>query len=388
MKTLVMLSGIGLAAIGLTVGLTANAQPPKPVTGGATENESDKSANRSDKSRSEGEGQKNLDETKVNEKSPKNKSGSEGDKKTLTVEQPVTESSVPAKFAADEKAIRKIHDDLVKAYSSDDAKAVAALFGSDGEYINAEGLVFKGRQEIEESLSEYVGDHPGCKLDSEIDAIRFVSPTVALVDGVTVVVHEEGEGDATHCHFAAVYVKTDNKWEVASVRDRLIYPVQFAEDQLSRLDFLKGDWIDEDDNSVVSFVCKPTDNNKFLLREFDLKISGKKVMSGSQRIGWDPISGNLRTWIFDSEGGFAEGVWEQDGDDWVLSVSGVTADGETASGSSIYKIVNEETLTWQAVDHEVGGIPVPDSPVFTLTRRGPAPTDGEESKNLKQAQSK
>jgi hypothetical protein len=96
-------------------------------------------------------------------------------------------------------------------------------------------------------------------------------------------------------------------------------------------------------------------------------------MSGTQRIGWDPLTGKLRGWIFDSEGAYAEGLWHRDGDSWVLKATGVTADGQAASSTSIYKRINDHTMTWQSVDSEVAGVQVPDSEVFTIVRQAPIP---------------
>lgn len=375
MKTLALLSGAALSAIYVGITLVAQeAPPPKPTAApAARQKESPPPA--------APQASKAPEAAKAVERPARKVDPAvKGDK--AAADQPVKESSVPEKYAADEQAIRGIHDALVKAYAADDAKAVAAHFGKEAEYINSQGGIFQGRAEIEQRLSDYMADHPGCQLESQIDAIRFVSPMVALVDGITNVIHEES--GPTHCHFAAVYVKADGKWELASVRDRALSPMHLHEDQLGQLDFLLGDWIDEDAHSVVSFSCKATDNGKFLLRAFALKISGQDVMSGSQRIGWDPINEQLRTWIFDSEGGFAEGFWEQSGDDWMLHAIGVTAAGEVASGSSIYKIVDDHTMTWQAVDHEVGGCRMPDSPVYTLTRRAPSPEAQEDQPRVSQ----
>jgi len=69
--------------------------------------------------------------------------------------------SVPAKYAADEKAIRDTHRKLIEAYCADDAKAVAALFSEEGEYINAAGELFQGRDDIESTLKDFMEDHPG-----------------------------------------------------------------------------------------------------------------------------------------------------------------------------------------------------------------------------------
>lgn len=291
-------------------------------------------------------------------------------------------AAVPEKFAADEKAVREVHSALTKAYATDDAKAAAAHFTADAEYINGHDTIFRGRTEIEQSLTDYMAEHPGCKLESEIVAIRFVSPQVALVDGESTITHEE-DRKPSHCRFEAVYVKADGKWQIASVHDQHGVSIPTHEEQLAELDFLQGEWVDEADDSVVSFNTHPTDNGKFLLREFTLKLAGHDALSGTQRIGWDPVSGQLRTWIFDSDGGFAEGVWQRSGDDWIMQASGVTSDGEIASGTSIYKIVNDHTMTWQSVDYEIGGVRVPDGPVFTLTHRAPSPTPQEAKAEVK-----
>lgn len=283
---------------------------------------------------------------------------------------------VPEKYAADEKAIREIHSAVIKAYSSDDAKGVASHFAPEAEYINALGSAFEGPQEIEESLAESMAEHPNCKLESEIDSIRFVSPTLALVDATVTVTHaeEEAQNEQTICHSSLAFLKTNDKWQIASVRDQHEASFPKHEDQLAQLHFLIGDWVDEHDGSELVFSCRLDDNEKFLLRDFTLKIAGRDVLSGTQRIGWDPASRKLRTWIFDSEGGFAEGIWQRSADGWEVKTAGVTADGDIATGTSIYTIINDHTMKWQAVDHEVGGENVPDSPVFTLSHRAPEPS--------------
>ena len=58
-------------------------------------------------------------------------------------------------------------------------------------------------------------------------------------------------------------------------------------------------------------------------------------MKGSQRIGWDPSAKRLRSWVFDSEGGFGEGVWSKSGNQWIAKMTGVTSDGKTASSTNV-----------------------------------------------------
>ncbi len=66
------------------------------------------------------------------------------------------------------------------------------------------------------------------------------------------------------------------------------------------------------DLKSVIFSCDAVDGGNYLLRKFGVHIVGQDAMSGTQRIGWDPLIGKLRAWIFDSEGGFSDGLWHYD----------------------------------------------------------------------------
>lgn len=285
----------------------------------------------------------------------------------LPASQPVT-----AKRSADEEAIRQMDDAFLKAYGLGDAKLVAAHFTADAEYVDELGNVFQGRAAIEDSMIEFFAENPGCKLEMNVDSIRFISPGIAIEDGTTTITRTEGE-PTVESLYTAVHVKTDGKWLVASVRDHAPKNRRLHRSQLQQLDWLVGDWVDEGDDSVVHFSCQLVDNGNFLLRKFTIQIAGQEAMSGTQRIGWDPLTGKLRAWIFDSEGAYSEGLWHQAGDNWVLKSTGVTADGQTASSTSIYTFVNEHTMTWQSVDHEIAGVQQPDSEVVTIVRQAPSP---------------
>ena len=109
----------------------------------------------------------------------------------------------------------------------------------------------------------------------------------------------------------------------------------------------------------------------FLVRKFTVQVAGQHTMTGIQRIGWDPHAGKFRAWVFDSDGGFSEGYWRHDGDDWILKLTGVTPDGQSASCTSIYTFVDGRTMTFRSVHHEVGGIELPDSAPVTIVRQPP-----------------
>ena len=291
---------------------------------------------------------------------------------TTPTEKPTASQPVTHKPSADEEAIRETDDAFVKAYGEGDAKSVAALFTTDAEYVDEMGNVFQGRAAIQESLKVFFAENPGCKLSMNIDSIRFIGPGVAVEDGTTAITHPEGETSADSL-YTTVHVKTDGKWLAASVRDHAPKNRRLHRSQLQQLGWLVGDWVDEGDDSIVHFSCQLVDNGNFLLRKFSIQVAGQEAMSGTQRIGWDPLTGKLRAWIFDSEGAYSDGLWHQAGDNWVLKSTGVTADGQTASSTSIYTFVNDHTMTWQSVHHEIAGVQLPDSEVVTIVRQSPVP---------------
>lgn len=302
---------------------------------------------------------------------------------TPTTVSPFTTKGTTAEQSADEVAIRQSAAMFTKAYAAGDARQIAAMVSPDAEYVDEDGNVIEGRQAIEDSLTEFFKEHPSCLLEMRIETLRFVAPGVAIEDGITTARISE---DATpiETRYTTVHAKTDGKWLAVSIRDHASQGGRQHHTQLEQLNWLIGDWVDEGEDAVVAFSCKPSDNGKFLTRTFSIQVAGQEALSGTQRIGWDPLTGKLRTWIFDSEGGFGEGFWHRRGDDWVLKLTGVSADGEPASSTSIYSLVNGHLMTWQAVDHEVGGVELPDSEVITIVRTSPAPELTEAEPQLPQ----
>ena len=306
-------------------------------------------------------------------------------------------------MSPDEEAIRKNGVAFVQAYEAGDAKSLAAQFAPDAEYVQESGVCCSGSAAIEKTLNEFFNANPGCRLEKEIDSIRFVSPGVAIEDGTTWCMCAD-ESSCFECHYTTVHIKQENKWLVASIHDREAHDHMEHSLQLGQLAWLQGEWVDEGDDAIVQFSCEPTDSGNFLLRSFSIRVEGQEMMNGTQRIGWDPATGKLRTWIFDSSGSFGEGVWyrgsaadelvddedeeEEPGDSnentngrWFLKLSGVMADGKAASSTSIYTLINEHTMTWQSVDHEIAGVQQPDSEVITIVRGAADPESIADSEN-------
>ena len=140
---------------------------------------------------------------------------------------------------------------------------------------------------------------------------------------------------------------------------------------LDDLAWMVGHWVDKGSGSTISSTCSWTQNHKFLTQHFSITIDGKLSLEGEQKIAWDPIEKRIRSWIFDSEGGFGEGAWIKDGNRWSVKTSFVLASGERASAVNEYTIVDADTYRWQSVDREIGGELQPNIPEVTVVRQEP-----------------
>ena len=203
----------------------------------------------------------------------------------------------PAKPAvdrsADEAAIRANVAAFQKAYNSGDAKAIAALFTSDGQIEDKEGNVSEGREAIAKTFRNVFEATPDKQIEVFIESIRFIGADLAVEKGITKESDVPGEAP-DYDRYTAVHVKKDGKWLMALARDEE-GPVGSANEQLRPLAFLIGEWVDDGGSTVVRSSGRWSKDQSFLLQEFKVTVNGKETMNISQRIGWDPLTKRIRS---------------------------------------------------------------------------------------------
>ena len=86
---------------------------------------------------------------------------------------------------ADEAAIRALAEAYTKAYDAADAKALAALWTADAEYVDDLGQEFHGRDAIVRALSSTWSDRSRTMLEVSIASIRQLAPGVAIETGTS-----------------------------------------------------------------------------------------------------------------------------------------------------------------------------------------------------------
>lgn len=270
----------------------------------------------------------------------------------------------------DEQAIRQAAGDYLAAVARGDAKALAEFWTADGDMVDETGRAVSARQLIAQATqAESAAARPVVTLKDT--KIRFVTADVAIEDGTSEVAAPGAKGAAVAGRFMAVWVKQDGKWRLASLREeRAEAPTPAA--RLEELDGLVGKWSAMSGDTVFEVSAHWNEARTYLVREMTSLRDGKTIFSGSQRIGWDPLSGTIKSWVFDSSGGRGEGTWTQSGDDWIVHATHILPDGEQTTSSSTYTPEGENKLIWKSTVTLPGGRTLPET-VIELERKAASP---------------
>ncbi len=190
--------------------------------------------------------------------------------------------ALAADNAADEAAIKKNAEAFITAFDKGDAKAVAAFWTADGDYVDETGRHMKGRDEIEKAFTEFFAENKGLKVEIHTESLRFVTPDVAVEDGVTSVAEPDG-GPPSRARYTVVHVKKGGQWQLSSVRDTPYAPPSNYE-HLKELEWAVGDWADEGENGPAARVSfEWSESQNFILGTFTATFKNIEVTGGRKR---------------------------------------------------------------------------------------------------------
>ncbi len=268
----------------------------------------------------------------------------------------------------DEAAIRKTGTEYVETFNKRDAKTLASYWSPDAVYVNRmTGGQVIGRAAIQQQFEALFEPDAKMQLTVSVDSIQFISPNVAAEHGVATFVAPEAAPEQVA--YAAVYVRHDGKWLLDRVTDKETLTGPSSNEQLKQLEWMIGNWVDEDQTASIVTDCKWAKNNSFIVRSFAVSVEDRIDMSGMQIIGWDAAAKQVRSWTFDSEGGFSEGRWTQRGDRWYVKKSGVMADGSKASAVNIVTYVDDNAFKLQSTQRTVAGELLPNVDEVLVVRQ-------------------
>jgi uncharacterized protein (TIGR02246 family) len=270
------------------------------------------------------------------------------------------------------ESVRKTLASLAAAYTARDPNAFAEQFTPKGEFIDADGDVFEGRDAIAREFTALFEINPRNAAEMAAEAIREISPGILSLDAVATFSAPKGS-EPVKVDFAALVVRqADGRWLLASIRSEGARSLRTPHARLKQLEWLIGQWVDESDASTVHTSTRWWDDGNFIRTSFAIQVAGRNVISGTQLIGWDGSLEKFRSWIFDSEGGHGEGIWTKIADRWVVKSTGVRSDGDVYSATHTYEQKGPDAYLFSVTDRIVGDESQPD---FTshVVRKPPDP---------------
>jgi uncharacterized protein (TIGR02246 family) len=296
------------------------------------------------------------------------------DSPTKTAVETVAKDASGTDHSADDEALMNLAGEFDKAYNARDAKSLAEMFSPDAQMIDADGTTVQGREDIQKAFDEIFANEPEGQIETEVYDLRYLGPAVAIETGRTVLIPAPDQ-PAVINEYTAVHMKSkEGKWLMTMARDTPT-EVNDQTENLIPLSFLIGEWVDESGDAVVKTTYDWSDGDKFIVGKFSVQLQGEDAFSGTQRIGWDPLARKVRSWVFDSNGGFQEGLWTNIEDKWLVNYRGVSGEGEVTSGTSVMTMIDINRWSWQSRDRIVGNEVLEDTPEVFVVRKAPAPVD-------------
>ena len=270
-----------------------------------------------------------------------------------------------------DKAIRAEAEATVKAFNAADTAALAGLFSPSGELVDENGNVFTGTESITKLFTTFFEKFPKAVLDMEVTSTRPLGADIAVEEGIRRITANEGASTA-QVRYVIVREKAGDRWPIASYREFADDPAPTPREMLTALEWLVGDWIDESPEGRTSISFRWSDDGNYLLGDYSVSVGGETVAASTQRIGWDPIEGRLRSWTFDSDGGFSEGEWLAGDDEWIVRSEATMPDGTSGSATMSVKLQDPDHFVIESSDRVVGGAEEPDFKLV-VARKPPAP---------------
>jgi uncharacterized protein (TIGR02246 family) len=303
--------------------------------------------------------------------------------------------------SADQQAIQTLKSQFVSAYNAGKADAIAATFADDGRITTEEGTSIEGRKAVVDRYIDTFKDNPGAKIELRSGSLRFLSPDVAIEEGEAVVrdankpaVAEAVKQPATAqaaaaakqlaaaqaaeaaqpatSSYTAIFVKKNNRWLLSILRDHPApaTPTPTPHERLQDLKWMVGDWVEESPDAISTSSCKWDESGNFLVWKYKVQDKHANASGGTTYIGWDPLTKQITSWVFDSEGGHGDATWSRLADDqWMAKTSGILSDGRTASATQYIKQIGPDRASWTSLDRVAGGEPVPNTSEYVLVRQ-------------------
>ena len=269
-----------------------------------------------------------------------------------------------------EAAIVGESEATVKAFNAGDSAALGGLFLETGELVDEAGTVHTGKAAITELFTGFFGRFPKATLEMVVESARPVGDTLAVEEGLRRITTADG-ADA-QVRYVAVRSKQGDRWPIASYREFADDPLPTPGQMLQGAGWIVGDWVDESPEGRTAISFRWSDDGNYLIGDYTMSAAGAGESKSTQRIGWDAVTGQVRSWTFDDDGGFTEGRWDATEEGWVVKSEATMPDGTTGSATLLITVKDANHFVVRGTDRIVAGVEEPDFEM-TIARKPPQP---------------
>lgn len=254
------------------------------------------------------------------------------------------------------KQVEKRLQDFIEAINKTNVDAFPSFWTQDVTIMNpGTGEVYKGKSEIIDYLQKRNQEIRDRQLNFTFTPAKIVfpAPDQAVVEGS---VEIKDKGQLVQRVFRKIKLSNvDGQWLIKEVREIEVAPAPDISPQLKDLEWLIGNWKDSDEDVTISFSAKHDKYNNFIVQNFKMEIYDQEAMEGMQIIGWDPIEKTIRSWVYDSDGGFGQGTWAKKDGVWYVASKYVLSDGSKAAATNIYSEINDRSYRYSSIDRSIDG---------------------------------
>lgn len=259
----------------------------------------------------------------------------------------------------DNSAIRDAIHAYQEAYNRRDAEKLATFWSADAFLQNpVTGEQAEGREEIAKFFKNRFESSNHKQIEIAIKSITFPSDSEAIEKGIMKTFSEDKT--FKEAAYQVVFVKEKGKWLIDEVKQIDLQEATSNFEKLQELEWMIGNWQDNDPNVDITFDTKWEKNKNFLKQHFLMQIYDQDALEGDQIIAWDEADKHIRSWVFDSNGGFGEGVWEHLDKSWYANMKYILSDGSKGYAKNIYTPIDANSYTFASTERELDGQVLPD----------------------------
>lgn len=275
----------------------------------------------------------------------------------LTIKSGSTQATLETKVTAPDirEELLPSLEGFQKAFNEGKAEDFSAFFLPEGEFVDVNGAVHSGRPAIQELMSQFFKDYPGMQLAITVDSLRQLGADLLVEEGTRETFAADSEVAASKVRYVAIRAKRDGKWMLATVREFSDDPAPTPGERLAPLSFLLGDWLNEGADATLKINFRWSDDGNFLIGEYESLTDGLSQGKSTQRFGWDPVHQQIRSWLFEPDGAYSEGLWSATDKGWLCKSNSVMQDGTTGSAIVEFVIGDDDHFTLKGRDRVIDG---------------------------------